>query len=62
MPIKRKKLTPEELHPFPTFPYRLEYLDGTDRRICHFECEKHRNKHIKRYGFKKGSYIIDTLT
>jgi hypothetical protein len=30
MPIKRKKLTPEELHPFPTFPYRLEYLDGTD--------------------------------
>ena len=23
-----EKLPPEEMHPFPTFPYRLEYQDG----------------------------------
>ena len=59
--IKRKILPPEELHPFTSFPYRLEYKDGTDTRICHFECEEHRNKHIKRYNLRKGSYFTDTL-
>jgi len=58
---KRKILPPEELHPFSSFPYRLEYKDGTDNRICHFECEEHRNKHIKRYNLRKGSYFTDTL-
>ena len=59
---KRKVLPPEELHPFSSFPYRLEYKDGTDNRICHFECEEHRDKHIKRYNLRKGSYFTDTLT
>ena len=59
---KRKILPPEELHPFSSFPYRLEYKDGTDNRICHFECEEHRDKHIKRYNLRKGSYFTDTLT
>ena len=60
--LKRKKLPIEELHPFSAFPYRLEYKDGTDTRICHFECEEHRNKHINRYQLKKGSYFIDNFT
>ena len=60
--LKRKKLPPEEMHPFPTFPYRLEYKDGKDTRVCHFECEEHRDKHIKRYGLRKGSYFIDNFT
>ena len=59
---KRKKLSIEELHPFPGFPYRLEYQDGTDQRFCHFQCEEHRDKHIKRYKLRKGSYFIDNLT
>ena len=59
---KRKKLPPEEMHPFSAFPYRLEYKDGNDTRICHFECEDHRTKHIQRYKLRKGSYFIDTLT
>ena len=62
LPIKRKKLTLEELHPFSSFPYRLEHQDGTERKICHFECEEHRNKYIKRYGLKKRNYVIDSLT
>ena len=60
--LKRKKLTPEEMHPFPTFPYRLEYQDGKDTRVCHFECEEHRDKHIKRYGLRKNQYFSDNAT
>ena len=56
---KRRVLPPEEMHPFPTFPYRLEYKDGNDTRVCHFECEEHRDKHIKRYGLRKNQYFID---
>jgi hypothetical protein len=50
------------MHPFSAFPYRLEYKDGTDIRVCHFECEEHRDKHIQRYKLRKGSYFIDNLT
>ena len=60
--LKRKTLPPEEMHPFSAFPYRLEYKDGTDTRVCHFECEEHRDKHIQRYKLRKGSYFIDNLT
>ena len=60
--LKRKKLPPEEMHPFPTFPYRLEYQDGKDTRVCHFECEEHRDKHIKRYRLRKNQYFSDNAT
>ena len=60
--LKRKKLSQEEMFPFESFPFRLEYQDGNDTRICHFECEEHRIKHIQRYKLRKGSYFIDTLT
>ena len=59
---KRKVLPPEEMHPFSTFPYRLEYKDGNDTRVCHFQCEEHRDKHIKRYGLRKNQYFSDNLT
>ena len=58
---KKKQLTQEELHPYVAFPYRLEYKDGTDTRICHFECEEHRAKHIQRYKLRKNKYTISTL-
>lgn len=60
--LKRKTLPPEEMHPFSSFPYRLEYQDGTETRVCHFECEEHRTKHIQRYKLRKGIYFIDTST
>ena len=60
--LKRKKLSLEEMHPFPTFPYRLEYQDGKDTRVCHFECEEHRDKHIKRYGLRKNQYFSDNAS
>ena len=59
---KRKELPIEDRHPFSSFPFRLEYIDGKENRICHFECEEHRTKHIQRYKLRKGSYFIDTLT
>ena len=59
---KRKKLSHEEMFPFKAFPFRLEYKDGNDTRICHFECEEHRAKHIQRYKLRKGSYFSDNLT
>ena len=60
MPPK-KRLSQEDLHPFKSFPYRLEYKDGTESRICHFECDEHRKQHIKRYKLRKGKYKLDTL-
>ena len=60
--LKRKKLSQEEMFPFESFPFRLEYQDGKDTRICHFECEEHRDKLINRYKLKKGSYFIDNAT
>ena len=60
--FKRKELSISELHPFSAFPFRLEYQDGKDKRVCHFECEQHRDKHIARYQLRKGSYAIDNLT
>lgn len=31
------------------FPYRLEYVDGKDKKTCWFQCEDHLEKHITRY-------------
>lgn len=59
---KRKELSIEDKHPFSSFPFRLEYTDGKENRICHFECEEHRTKHIQRYKLRKGSYFSDNLT
>jgi len=47
--VKWKEISQDELHPHEGFPYRLEYKDGNENRICHFECEDHRTKHITRY-------------
>ena len=60
--FKRKELPPEQMFPFETFPFRLEYKDGNDTRICHFQCEDHRNKYITRYKLRKGTYFIDTAS
>lgn len=35
--------------PYEGFPYRLEYTDGKDERVCWFMCEEHLQKHIERY-------------
>lgn len=48
----------KELHPFPTFPYRLEYMDGKDKRVCHFPTKDQRKQHIKRYKLRKNKYTI----
>lgn len=60
--FKRKELSHEEMFPFESFPFRLEYQDGTEHRVCHFTCEEHRTKLINRYKLRKGTYFIDDLT
>ena len=58
--FKRKELSHEQMFPYESFIYRLEYQDGTEHRVCHFQCEAHRTKHIERYNLAKGTYYIDT--
>jgi len=47
------------MFPFETMPFRLEYKDRNETRICHFTCEEHRAKIIERYKLRKGTYFID---
>jgi hypothetical protein len=35
--------------PYEGFPYRLEYTDGKDEKVCWFMCEEHLQKHIDRH-------------
>lgn len=35
--------------PYEGFPYRLEYADGKEEKICWFTCEDHLKKYIDRY-------------
>lgn len=35
--------------PYEGFPYRLEYTDGKEDRICWFTCEDHLKRHIDRH-------------
>jgi len=35
--------------PYEGFPYRLEYTDGKEDRICWFTCQEHLQKHIDRH-------------
>jgi len=60
--FKRKELSHEEMFPYESFIYRLEYQDGTEHRVCHFQCEEHRTKYIERYKLAKGTYYIDTAS
>ena len=46
------KIAKEEF-PYDTFPWKLEYMDGKDNRLCFFESEHYRQKHIDRYQLKK---------
>lgn len=57
--VKRKDLPQEQMFPFEAFPFRLEYKDGTETRICHFTCDEHRTKLIERYKLRKGTYFTD---
>lgn len=45
--------------PYEGFPYRLEYTDGKEERICWFTCEEHLQKYIERY--KPTNATIETV-
>jgi hypothetical protein len=59
--VQRKELSIEDKHPFSSFPFRLEYRDGNEDRVCHFDCNEHRERYIKRYNLRKNKYTTDDL-
>ena len=54
---KKSEITAAESNdidfPFPAFPWKLVYKDGTETRKCYFQTEAHRDKHIERHKLKK---------
>lgn len=53
--------TDETKFPHSTFPIRLDYIDGKDKRICWFQCEDHFTKHITRYKITKYEAITNDM-
>ena len=45
--------TQKNLFPHSNFPFRLEYTDGNDKKICWFESQSHLDKHITRYNLDR---------
>lgn len=39
--------------PYDNFPYKLEYKDVKEKRVCYFECKEHLDKYLDRYKIKK---------
>ena len=51
--------TQKNLFPHSNFPFRLEYTDGNDKKICWFESQSHLDKHITRYNLDGKKLKID---
>jgi len=49
----------DEKFPHSGFPFRLEYQDGKEKRICWFQCQNHLDKHLTRYNLKDKDLKID---
>jgi hypothetical protein len=49
-----------EKFPYATFPFRLDLIDGKDKRVCWFECQAHVDKFIKQHKLKKKDYTLTT--
>lgn len=54
-----KKKETKNLFPHTQFPFRLEYMDGTDKVICWFTSRVYLDKHLKRYKINKNKVKID---
>ena len=52
---KKKELTQKELFPHETFPYRLDHVDGKDKKVCWFQSEWDLNKYLQRHKINKRS-------
>ena len=44
---------------YSTFPYRLDLIDGKDKRVCWFECQEHVDRFLKRQNLKKKDYNLE---
>jgi len=46
--------------PYSMFPYRLEHMDGTDKKICWFQNQNHVEKYIERNKLKSKDYKLES--
>lgn len=49
----------KNLFPHNNFPFRLEYMEGNDKKICWFESKNHLDNHITRYKLDRKTLKID---
>lgn len=54
-----KKSDDRPKFPYSMFPVRLEHKDGTDNKICWFQCQEHAQKYIDRSSLKKNQYTLE---
>jgi len=43
----------KEEFPHDQFPWKLQYIDGKENKICYFDSQHNRQIHIDRYALKK---------
>lgn len=48
----------EEKFPYETFTFRLDLIDGKEKRVCWFECQDHVDKFVKRHKLNKKNYTL----
>lgn len=46
-------MSDKEEFPYETFPYKLVYTDGNEKKTCYFMNKHHLDKHIQRYRLNK---------
>ena len=46
--------------PYSTFPFRLEHMEGTDKKICWFQLQDHAEKYIERNKLKPKDYKFES--
>jgi hypothetical protein len=45
--------------PYENFPYKLQYNEGKDKKVCYFECKEHLDKYLVRHKIKKKDVNIE---
>ena len=50
----------KEKFPHENFPFRLQYKEEKNTKICWFQCEDHLNKYLERSKLNPKDYKIET--
>ena len=55
---KSADVSVEELFPHDQFPFRLDYTDGKEKKVCWFQTQHHLEKHLERYHLTTDDCIV----